>query len=1192
MPFTPVLREFSWFFFPLRRAVASGEGLAEFMALFGYKLSASDLNGAMGEITGLSDALDDLVALWNQIMATIASGVTDIDQSDQAAIAAAGLALYQNFDQLANVVSNVIGQPPEADLPIEVFDRLLDMYLDNRAPTLREVLRILEARSSTFIPAAPNGRALDFTRIRYNFARVGDAIADTGQWADDTYGWGRDFDYKKAIRIVADLVETFGGRAQVNTAIPAVAAAYLDNIPVEPVSPEVPNTTAPIAIPQAQMPVLTAMTTAANGDVTATGEAGVKVLPTGDMTAPKNLGLAVAPYADGTIEGVHDLSDALKFTWQTTGSATGGRSILIRPSGIETDDTSGLTGTFQGMFSFKTPGNPGGEPIRLLGKTEGTRLETTEILASFGGSLDGDFFIAGGFRGLAAVIDPGDDGLLSALIADPITVTAGDVLMGARPGRGIYFEGGSSLKIDIPLDLDLDLLRIMGLGIELDWSDGFAVDTTFEGELEIGPVYAYADGIGVRTKVLNQQGLLGKYDLEFGFIPPTGYAVALDIPAVQGGGLITYGDSEYSGALALQFESIGFSAFAILNTELPGGQAGFSFAASLFAEFSVALGYGFFLTGVGGILGINRTIDTDAMRDILYDGSLDNLVFPNDPIQNAATILDDMAAILPPRTGQHVFGPVARISWGVPSLINIKLGVIVEVGNDFRLLILGGLDAVLPSEDAAIMSLKISFFGEIDFAAQTISFDATLQGSRILTFTLSGDAAIRTGWASGIEHVVSFGGLHPQFPRPSNLPELRRISIAFGSNNPRVSLTGYTALTMNSLQFGADARIYAKGPKILGSQLAAEGWAYFNALVYFDPFAFTANLGGGLKLLRNGKEICGLGFDLTLSGPNVFKIDGKVWVTVFGQDIKFDIRHSWGSAQSLPAPTVSAVATLQNALAGATISPANPATLMSSVRRRTLAQGVAIPLDPRGGARVSQNRIPLDIRIDRIGEAVVSGPRNVGLSLTRNGMAVVDPKSVQQDFVHGHFFTMTEAERLRATAYDRLKSGVVLGQADLVSNASKRADGDYSYEIIEIPEVDDRDNSGILPLPTGLGLSEVMRNRVQTAERMGQIGQALELQTRVTVPDPIVALAPDYVSAATVTDSIITAASPAKRSARTTSFAEVNLGVDIQAEATVLETGDRRAVSFGVASGNMAAVPGYFVAAAAGFAAGFQDQEQ
>ena len=95
-------------------------------------------------------------------------------------------------------------------------------------------------------------------------------------------------------------------------------------------------------------------------------------------------------------------------------------------------------------------------------------------------------------------------------------------------------------------------------------------------------------------------------------------------------------DNEYRGALALKFETFGFAAFAILNTRLPGGQPGFSFVASIFGDFVVPLGYGFFLTGLGGVIGINRTVNTEALREVLYEGELDSILFPADPIVNAA----------------------------------------------------------------------------------------------------------------------------------------------------------------------------------------------------------------------------------------------------------------------------------------------------------------------------------------------------------------------------------------------------------------------------------------------------------------------------------------------------------------------------------------------------------------------------
>src|SRR5918995_1861592 len=111
---------------------------------------------------------------------------------------------------------------------------------------------------------------------------------------------------------------------------------------------------------------------------------------------------------------------------------------------------------------------------------------------------------------------------------------------------------------------------------------------------------------------------------------------AREMPTAFDGNL-SIRDNEYRGALALKFETFGFSAFAILNTKLPGGQPGFSFVASIFGDFVIPLGYGFFLTGLGGVIGLHRTINTDALREVLFAGRLDNLIFPADPIANAAT---------------------------------------------------------------------------------------------------------------------------------------------------------------------------------------------------------------------------------------------------------------------------------------------------------------------------------------------------------------------------------------------------------------------------------------------------------------------------------------------------------------------------------------------------------------------------
>ena len=44
---------------------------------------------------------------------------------------------------------------------------------------------------------------------------------------------------------------------------------------------------------------------------------------------------------------------------------------------------------------------------------------------------------------------------------------------------------------------------------------------------------------------------------------------------------------------------------------------------------------GFALTGIGGLLALNRTVNADAVRDGLRDGVLDSVLFVKDPVHNA-----------------------------------------------------------------------------------------------------------------------------------------------------------------------------------------------------------------------------------------------------------------------------------------------------------------------------------------------------------------------------------------------------------------------------------------------------------------------------------------------------------------------------------------------------------------------------
>jgi len=252
-------------------------------------------------------------------------------------------------------------------------------------------------------------------------------------------------------------------------------------------------------------------------------------------------------------------------------------------------------------------------------------------------------------------------------------------------------------------------------------------------------------------------------------------------------------------------------------------------------------------------------------------------------------------------------------------------------------------------------------------------------------------------------------------------------------------------------------------------QLAAEGEVYFNALIYFNPFSFDVQLGGSLTLLRNGNRAAGLGFKLRLRGPNTYKINGKVWVTICGVDVDFSINHSWGQPQSLPVETASAVAVLRLAI------EQNPRYEPITTRNR--APGVSFAptesakqaIDPAGGVRFLQRAVPLDVSLEKIGEAQVTGPKRVDLKVFQNEQEIT-AQPATQDFVRGHFFELSEAERLRAPDFDELKAGFEVSGDKLAYDASKAIAETYDYEIILIGVEDDRTKpvvrGPVLTLPT------------------------------------------------------------------------------------------------------------------------------
>lgn len=1037
---------------PLQRAVADPGQLTDFLGRFGYQPDEDQLDAGFETLGGLRDTFDDLRDAISAL-----PPFDEVGAADLAVLAAPIGSAVRQIRDIATAGSGLVDLIEVDTFPAEVFDLLLHDHLRSRIPMANDLLRAFGVLETIDLPAEPDGRDIDVTLVRFQWSRLRTMIDGDGEWATDVYGWGEAFDPDLAIVRIVAVLDWLGPYAQIAPMTEQqLEAGIVTGHPDDEPPPR--HAVAPLLGTD-----LDELDVSSPAGLDAMVEAGLLLLPFGDLASPDQLGLALAPYAKGSVSGSHQVAEAITLLLDIEASAVGGRVLALDPDGLHVVGVGDASASFELGLRYA---DPDGQPIVLIGSADGTRLQIDAALVSVGGAMDGDLFVAGGGEQLRAVIDLSEDGFLGSLVSDPITVEVGDVLAGWRPGRGLYLEGGTRLAMLIPVDIDLGPLHLQELELELDIAGPVSLALTVTASATLGPLFAHVEGLGLRAALVpaeDDEGVLGSFDVVLSLVPPSGYAIGLDAAPISGGGLLARTDDGYRGALALDLGNIAFSAFAVLSTDAPDQDVSFSFIASIFGEFTLPLGFGFFLTGVGGIVGLHRTVDTDALREVLYEGRLDDQLFPADPIANADTILDDMAAIFPVAAGRHLFGPVARVSWGQPALIDGKLGVIVEVGDGPRILILGALSSALPTRDAALVELHLAFFGEIDFAAETIEFDATLANSRILLYGISGEMALRTGWGTGLDHVVSFGGLHPDFPRPDNLPNLQRLTIAFGKDNPKVSLRAYLGVTLNSLQFGARLTVFFEGPKVpFVGQLAVEGNIYFDALLTFNPFAFDVSLGGSLELLVDGSPKLEVGFELRLRGPNRFKIDGKAWARVFRVDVSVPISHGWGDAQTLPAVTTDPAEILLDALTtGEGFRGIGTTARSSGVTFRSLEEGEQQPADPAGGLRLHQRAVPLDTAIDKVGEAAVDqGPASFDLQLTDDtGLHVRD---VELDFARGQYFDLSEAERLRTPSFERRKAGIELSPDELLVDTDAAIEATHDYEVVVIAgDDDDRTSSRV-----------------------------------------------------------------------------------------------------------------------------------
>lgn len=833
-------------------------------------------------------------------------------------------------------------------------------------------------------------------------------------------------------------------------------------------------------------------------------ETGLNVFPLpGDGNNGK-AGIAVMPYIIPQKVNESIVEDIpLGNNWQlnlemgmTADLVNKGYGISLRPNEIKFmgNILNGNPNDIQGNIQATIALTPTKDKLyTLLGSSDSTYLGLKNIsfLLEVNKS-DADFEIGGrlDISEIRLVIAKGDgDGFIQKILPDkPVTVSS-SLELGISKKKGFYVSTGSSsstgFEYTFQINKTLGPITVTTLDLRLETKEEtISLITTVSANAEIGPVSASVEKIGLEAMLdFSKKGALGNADIAFGFKPPTGVGLSIDASVIKGGGYLSINDGNYAGILQLEIANkVSITAIGILTTHMPDGTKIFSLKFLGMVEFPpVQLGYGIFLNGVGLAVAIHCSMNAEALRNSVYAGSLNSLLFPPDPIKNAVKIISDLQSFFPPEEGCYSFGVMAKLGWGgVKALVQAEVGVFIELANGkFRKIVLAGIaKCILPTDDNQILHIEFQVIGIIDFSNDTFSIDASLEKSFILIYNLDGDIALRACWGDNPRFALSMGGFYPGFVAPNNFPQLRRMSISLGSDNPRIGLLSYMAITENSVQIGA-ALLFHYEKKTSVGYFEVDGGMGFDALFEFNPFYFETKMCAYLALKRNHKDLFNIKLDLTLSGPNNWHAVGYAKFEVLCVDVTLSFDETFGEKRpEIPPPVVS----LLEALTSELIDRHNWSVLppkygAGKVMFRKNAENEPY-VDPFGEICFRQKSIPFGINIEKYGNSDINPDEcyfEIKPDITYIGSN--SAPDVKDEFSPGSYKKLTDQEKISAKAFEQMNSGfkISVDKVELGSNKENNVivyGKDTCYNTMILPNSGEKPTHGGFVMPQSLTSSQ------------------------------------------------------------------------------------------------------------------------
>ena len=938
---------------PLKDAAASNQVLDSLFVRLGWPAPSG---------LGMENPLLSTAAEVEQLVADVNSGASVFALLSQVE------KVFHELDELRSRVIDSSMPAPFDDagfwqsFPQELAVLLLCEALENSASGLYGVMAILGVVQKRLVPADESAGRSEYLARRIELSNASRLVSSPADWFSRLYGWNDSFDYSLFLSALASLGAGVNAMvAHLSTLSPPFSTTVNDDNPQRGrlsqlvISPFQPGTVSPNAVVKTAL-VATPLPPSENASEPPNGVL-LSLLVIGVAQARMNLPGNIVLTLTGDFQ-----TSPIQFGIRLTGvTIESGQSNIDIAADLEISPQI---------------------PILLGGTENGIRVELKGAHLSMmaqGTATDLEFKIDAGLDEANVILDfGGADSFLRGVIgAGPYQFSLPFGFTWSNT-QGLQFSGNTLPEIHIPMLLKLGPLLLTEATVQLATGgedEAFVIQIAVDGALLLGSFNVTFYGLGLqaqtRSASLQAPGNFGLLDIYLGIKEPNSIAFSIESETINGGGLLYIEDDRYIGALNLSVLEIGIDALTIIDTSLPNRTDGYAIFASLSLRFpSIPLGFGFSLSGLGGVLGLNRGVDGEALAFGLRDGAVDAILFPEDPVRDADILINQLDEYFPIIDGNTIVGPVAEISWGTPALITGQLGIAISLPEGV-IVVLGSILSILPDPNYPILELHLDILGEIDGAEGTLLVVGSLYDSRLLgVIELSGDAAVYMSVVDNPYFLLSVGGFHPGFQPPAYVPSilesLRRmraeVLVGLGVT---ANLESYFAVTSNTVQVGGKFELEAAA-EFLGVTYTAKGWFDFDILLRFNPFLIITDASAGVGVFAENKEITGVNLSVHLEGVDPWYATGNASFKFFFVKVKFQFTVG-GHTPAINAPTSDVLKLMAAELENPTAWTIERGTGIQPgiVLRASISEELVRP-DDFLAAR--QTVAPMDYTLDRFGE--------------------------------------------------------------------------------------------------------------------------------------------------------------------------------------------------------------------------------